>query len=233
MESAINELYEKADECYGYKIGDQIQVNGIDFYVIADSPATQDYVVALKAEPLTVSQVNTYGGVGTANNHVNKYDAYTVGHAYNKNGYGALSYYSSESCGLVNGEIVNTGCITDYDESDIKFIVDAWANDVLNNTNLKVVDGYSVRLIKDIELETFGYGFIGNGVVNVNATVPTWVYDSQYAYWTMTPYPNHKFNVRVVRNQGTTQYHAVYRSYNSDTVRPVINVYKSAIESKN
>ena len=65
VEQAINELYEKADELYGYHIGDEIKVNNIDFYVIADSPASQDYVVALKAEPLTVEEVNTYGGVGT------------------------------------------------------------------------------------------------------------------------------------------------------------------------
>ena len=58
-------MYEKADELYGYHIGDEIKVNNIDFYVIADSPASQDYVVALKAEPLTVEEVNTYGGVGT------------------------------------------------------------------------------------------------------------------------------------------------------------------------
>ena len=53
MEQAINELYEKADELYGYHIGDEITVAGEQYYVIADSHAAQDYIVALKKNVLT------------------------------------------------------------------------------------------------------------------------------------------------------------------------------------
>ena len=42
--------------------------------------------------------------------------------AYDKNGYGGMVYYTSETCG--NGTY--TGCTTDYAASEIKYVVDAW-----------------------------------------------------------------------------------------------------------
>ena len=70
----------------------------------------------LKAEPLTVSEVNTYG----------------VGH---------INRYTSETCGFPNGSYTYAGCITDYSQSEIKYVVDAWASD-------KTSDAIEYRLIK-------------------------------------------------------------------------------------
>lgn len=99
LKSAIDGIYDTANDCYGYSIGDEITVNGEQYYVIADSPATQDYVTALKAEPLTVAEVNLYGGVGTANNHVNVHAGNSNNEAWDNNGYGSIVYFSNANCG--------------------------------------------------------------------------------------------------------------------------------------
>ena len=78
----------------------------------------------LKAEPLTVLEVNTYG-VG----HINRYTSESIETAYDQNGYGGMAYYTSETCGFPNGSYTYAGCITDYSQSEIKYVVDAWASD--------------------------------------------------------------------------------------------------------
>ena len=94
-----------------YKIGDIVPYNGMDFYVIKNSSSEKDSVTLLKAEPLTVEEVNQYGGVGTTNNHVNMYVTSDISAAYyqktyNMNGYGGMAYYSSETCGYVNNNYI-------------------------------------------------------------------------------------------------------------------------------
>ena len=78
----------------------------------------------LKAEPLTVLEVNTYG-VG----HINRYTSESIETAYDQNGYGGMAYYTSETCGFPIGSYTYAGCITDYSQSEIKYVVDAWASD--------------------------------------------------------------------------------------------------------
>lgn len=46
--------------------------------------------------------------------------------AYNYNGYGGMAYYTSETCGWINNNLVETGCTTDYAQSEVKYVVDAW-----------------------------------------------------------------------------------------------------------
>ena len=64
-----------------YTVGDQVTYNNVNYYVIKDSGAKESTVTLLKAEPLTVDEVNTYG-VG----HVNRYATDSIGTAYKKNG---------------------------------------------------------------------------------------------------------------------------------------------------
>ena len=217
VKETIDNLYSKADDCYGYHVGDEITVDGIDFYVIANSPATQDYVVALKKEPLTVAEVNTYGGVGSDNNHVNRYTPSSVGTAYNNRGYGGMAYYTSETCGYVNGSLVITGCNSDYMQSEIKYTVDAWTLANINNNKLKEVNNYKARLITSQEYESL-------------SDTHSWKYNSGYWYWTMSN--NGQFYVLYVFQNGELTYVGGEVRPNV-TVRPVINVYKSAITKHN
>ena len=85
-----------------YKIGREVEYNGMEFYVIKDSSSEEDSVTMLKAEPLTTEEVNLYGGVGTDDNHVNKYTYDSVGTAYNRQGNGGIAYYTSQTCGYIN-----------------------------------------------------------------------------------------------------------------------------------
>ena len=221
-----------------YKIGDEVTYNGINFYVIENSDENSDSVTLLKEEPLTVSEVNKYGGVGTENNHVNKNTDVSNGTAYDQNGYGGMAYYSSETCGYTSTSeyktSVKTGCTTDYAKSEVKYVVDAWALDKLKASDLKEDQiGYSARLITlDDLVDNLGYvsSNLTTSYTSTADVTPSWVYNSNYWYCTMSQYEDFNFNMWSVGNIGGDGYVSrddVYDVY--DTVRPVITIKKSAI----
>ena len=166
--------------------------------------------------------------------------AYTVSHS---NIYGGVAYYSSETCGYVNGSWIYSGCTTDYASSDIKYIVDAWANDKINSSDLVADEtGYSVRLITIEELRNnLGYGSSNNK----NDNVPNWAYLSgYYYYWTMSKNDSVSNNVWYVGYDGILgdEYwekvnsvsdgvggDSMHGSYRSLTIRPVITLKKTAL----
>ena len=209
-----------------YSVGDEVTYNGINYYVIANSSATESTVTLLKSEPLTVDEVNLYGGVGTENNHVNikPYSGYnTVGTALNINGYGGMAYYSSDDCYTVGHASYETGCKVAYDLSDIKYVVDAW----------KIAEAplaLFARLINKEEIETEireydpcgGCGSVATGEFAKN----DWVYNSSYSYWTMSPMDGSTSYVFDVDKSGLLADCGVYHQ---GLVRPVIVLPKSAL----
>ena len=213
-----------------YKIGDEVTYNGINFYVIENSDENSDSVTLLKEEPLTVAEVNKYGGVGTENNHVNMYVETSASYyqkAYDINGYGEMVYYSSSTCGYNS----SGGCTSDYAKSEVKYVVDAWALDKLKVNDLKEdKTGYRARLLSHDDLIT-NLGYIDSldtskTIPSSDGETPSWVYNSKYSYWTMSQYGDSGL-VWEVGNSGL-----VYGSivdYNIDSVRPVITILKSAI----
>ena len=211
-----------------YSVGDEITYNGIKFYVISPSDTKQDYVTLLKDEPLTVEEVNTYG-VG----HINRYTYDSVGTAYNFNGYGGMAYYSSPTCGYVNSSWVNDGCTTNYDESEIKKVVEAWKDAKLTENELKEVNEYKARLITYEDLyNNLDYEVYINGTTILrrpSESTPSWVYNSNYWYWTMSPYNDSAYRVWNVYGNGNLDHDNVSNSYGGGVVRPVINLLKSAI----
>ncbi len=222
-----------------YSIGDTVTINSETYYVIAESDSTQDYVTLLKAEPLTVEEVNTYGGVGTEDNHVNKNASSSQGTAYNQNGYGGMAYYSSETCGYpyvdgVKQSIDISGCesenATSYNKSDIKYVVDAWATDKFTSTDLKEVDGYKARLVQKEELRSQFYPSCSESATfcSKESTTPSWLYNSKYLYWTMTQWNNASSSVWRVFDVGLRG-RSVYDVDGYAAVRPVINLYKSKL----
>ncbi len=216
-----------------YKIGDEITYNGINFYVIENSDETSDSVTLLKAEPLTVAEVNKYGGVGTENNHVNKNTSESKGTADDYNGYGGMAYYSSSTCGY-NGSTnwISDGCTTDYAKSEVKYVVDAWVLDKLKISDLKEdKTGYSARLLSHDDL-IINLGYIdsldtGKTNPSSNGETPSWVYNSNYWYWTMSQYGDSASCVWHVLGNGHVGFYGVH--YYEGTVRPVITIKKSAI----
>lgn len=126
----------------------------------------------------------------------------------------------------------------DYSNSRIKtFLEDTYIN-VLGSSNLKMVDGYRIRLITIDELmSNLGYSWsINSGSWPIaNNNVPTWVYqnfgegqNNVYAYWTMSKYANTNDSVWYVSRYGNLNQIQPYGT--SYAVRPVINLLKSAIE---
>ena len=219
-----------------YNIGDIVTYNGIDFYVIEASDETKDSVTLLKSEPLTVDEVNTYGGVGTGNNHVNVYATNDTSssyyqRAYNSSGYGGMTYYTSETCGYLNGSRIQTGCKTDYNESDVKYVVDAWASDKLNQSDLKEDSlGYKTRLLT-IEDLTNNLGYTkedGDNSMNLNEeNTPSWVYNSNYSYWAIIPFDTSSTLVGNIGSNGNVLSGSLDDP--TDVVRPVITLSKNAI----
>ena len=215
-----------------YSVGDEVTYNGVDYYVLKDSGAKDNVVTLLKATPFTVYEVNTYGGVGTENNHVNRYTSSSQGTAYDINGYGGMAYYNSETCGYNGNEWVESGCTADYEQSEVKYAVDNWAK---SNTNVSLLS--EARLINSDDLEQLGfeYGRIMVGPPEgipgypVNSNVPSWVYE--YTYWTMSAYRDDNnvstSSVFGVESNGVSRFSVGTASCYDTLVRPVVELYKN------
>ena len=121
------------------------------------------------------------------------------------NGYGRVQYGSS----------------TDYSSSTVKQVVDAWKNSAVASR-----DTATARLISHDDLvNNLGYE---NRVDTINpssnGTTPTWVYNSNYWYWTMSQYGDSS-GVWDVNNDGELGNSGVS---SSRMVRPVLVLSKSA-----
>ena len=208
-----------------YTSGDQVTYNGMDFYVIANSDETSESVTLLKAEPLTVDEVNKYG-VG----HINKYTYSNQGTASDGNGYGGMAYYSSSTCGY-NGSIwVEDGCTTDYEQSDVKYAVDTWMADKFDTNDLtEDILGYKTRLLTVEELTTnLGYMYVERETssgYDKSSDTPIWVYNSNYRYWTMNQYKDSVSSVWLVSYDGDAYNGNVY--FQNEVIRPVVTLLKS------
>lgn len=215
-----------------YNVGDEVLYNRMKFYVIKNSSSDSDYVTLLKKKPLTVNEVNIYGGVGTDSNHVNKYTKPNLNKSYDNSGYGGIAYYTSETCGYINDNWILSDCKSDYADSDIKYVVDNWLKDNFDSNDL-IIDGigYSGRLLTIEELRNnLGYGDSNNRTANT----PSWLYNLGYYgdYWTMSE------GVWVISSSGGGLHTAPVYGYlfgssgggfPFKSVRPVINLKKEAI----
>ena len=205
-----------------YSIGDEVTYNNVDYYVIKNSDDTKTNVTLLKSEPLTVEEVNQYG-VG----HINRYHSNSRNTVYNHNGYGGIAYYTSNNCMYQ----VETGCITNYNDSDIKYIVDRWAQ-------AKVPTGMQeARLITFNDLtEDLGYKPQQTSPSSEEylpaENTPNFVYSSNYWYWTMTPLNDTSAFVYAVRSDiisWSTVCSDEPGPVNIGVVRPVVTIKKSAL----
>ena len=225
-----------------FSIGQSIKVNGKLYYVINKDGKYKDYVVALKDAPLKVEQVNTYG-VG----YINRYTNDHVDTVYDINGYGGLTFYSSETCGIVNGRIITSDCDNDYRTSDIRHVVDNWGIEEFKKGELKEValDGYGSYKARLLTVEDM----IESGAWKVDccsgdsdnlksiryvSSLPFFI-NFPY-YWTMSNYKGlnmdrHQNKVFYIDSYGFADPLSVYsgREY---VVRPVINVYKDKIDKE-
>ena len=137
---------------------------------------------------------------------------YSAGTGAITNGSGGMQYHASSSA---------------YNGSYIKTTVDAWKA-------AKAPAATEARLIQYDEFANLGYEW---GVYNVSnegyvkgENTPSWVYNSNYRYWTMSPYNDSSSSVWLVFGSGNLYDYGV--SIDDDgVVRPVIVLSKSELSS--
>ena len=214
-----------------YEIGDKITYKGNSYYVIKASETTDSYVTVMKEIPLTVSEVNQYG-VG----YINKNTPDSQGVVYDRNGYGKVAYYSSDSCKNMD----YSGCTNSYDQSDVKHIVDAWSLDTVNlGLNALVLDeeGYKVRLIKfDELLENLGFELqqinpTSQAYMYTDAT-PEWVVLENDSYWTMSQDNDSTYRVfeaSSILSSVEVNVAGKFIAGHGALIRPVVNLSKTVL----
>ena len=139
--------------------------------------------------------------------------------AYNNNGYGGMAYYSSSTCG--NGTY--TGCTSNYAQSEVKYVVDAWKNakaPAASEARLITYDELLNNLGFELDDEQTGYKASAENT-------PSWVYNSNYWYWTMSQYEDSASSVWDVYGDGSLRDY--YVGSGNSVVRPVITISKSSI----
>ena len=208
-----------------YNVGDEVTYNGVDYYVLKDSGAKDNVVTLLKATPLTTEEVNLYGGVGTEDNHVNRYITHYPGTqsdgALDKNGYGDMAYYNTQDCSYVR-----TNCTNDYANSNIKFVIDNWSKNSIIKEKLK-----QARLITKDEYESnceevYYIDDSGDEKARLEPQYE-WLYNNQYEYWTMSVSNDSNDTVLGISSSGN--FFDAVEVYKTDrnVVRPVVELYKN------
>ena len=222
-----------------YQVGDEVSYNNVDYYVIANSGTNEANVTLLKKTPLTTSEVNTYGGVETTNNHVNMYvtedtsasyyqQALNINYNNSDTGIGGMAYYTSSTCTNYG---TTDGCTTSYADSEIKYVVDAWKSD-------KAPLAIEARLITLDDLtDNLGMEFttLNETTMRVVETeeTPSWIFGTNYGYWTSTTNADKTNQVWYVSTDGNISSYGVHgsREHHLRVVRPVIIIQKSALSN--
>lgn len=160
-----------------------------------------DYVTLLKKDSLNVNELSNYFVAGTD----------------------GLMYYGKEGC-------INNNTCNLFNESSIKFALDNYKNNIDND--LKDVNGYKIRLITIEELSKFGYiDKTSSNYFESTSNTPYWLNDAIGDYWIMNSNNNTVNKSFIKVNYNHNGY--IYEVNAYDTlarVRPVINVYKSALK---
>ena len=221
----VDYVYGKDKQPKSYSIGDEVSYNNEDYYVIKNSGINDLYLTLLKKNPLTVAEVNQYG-----TGHVNMYacqssDSSCYQTAYDSNGYGGMAYYTSSSC---IGYGVSSDCTANYEQSEIKYVVDAWKLD-------KAPLATEARLITLDDLtDNLGIEFNTNNPTSYQIVQtddsPMWVFGEDYYYWTMTTNTDKTSEVWSIssRSNGMINSNGVQYGY-IEVVRPVIVLDKSVL----
>ncbi len=217
-----------------YSLGDIVTYKNNKYYVISDE---NNVVTLLKASPLTTSEVNAYGA-----GHVNAYSKMRLNpesdfhekEAVNVYGYGGMAFYQNENCKVYNGSF-DDGCGNSYNDSEIKYVVDSWADDNVDSEDLLLdYTGYSVRLLTVDDL-TNNFGFEYRKQTESSSTLnyiktedtPSWVYKFNYC-WLMTGEDDSKKAFRM-QTDGIL-YSEITNSFG--LVRPVITISKTNLDLK-
>ena len=213
-----------------YHIGDPIIVAGEQYFILRNSLDTDDYVVALKKDILTDSELEEFG-----EGHINMYFKSTDEY-YRRPNNGYIAYYTSLECGYPDGSTFvggRPGCDKNkYETSEVKYIVDAWAAAKFQNNEIKIVDDYSARLLNVDDL--MGLNYYQGDYGSYYPSNQNDIYDNYKWFWSgkasWTMIPSVMYNEAYHFGGSSTQIGDDYIYSYMYGVRPVINVLKSAIK---
>ena len=185
-----------------YVFGEKVVYDNNYYYVIEDSDSDTRYVSLLKEELLTSQEVNEYSSNYTSIN-------------------GEYPYYETDNC----NSSVQTNCSVDYYVSDVKFIVDNWANQYDND--LVRVNGLKARLLtEDIFKTKLGYESYYDSphtCYRVGEDTLEWAYFNGKSYWAMSRFEDGSSVYGIGSNV------IPEKVYNKLYIRPVINLNKCAL----
>ncbi len=220
-----------------YKAGDKVIFNDEEYYVISDSDSSKKYITLLKNKALTVDEIARFGSDSNGHlivnsNFINLDDPEKVIFEYTDD-IGGINYYSADDCSVTykwNGSsysyesTITSGCKNDYDDSDVKKVVDNWSSSF--SDKLVKVDGYESRLIYLTELvNNFDYRIRNGSSYIYGENTPTFLLEENYPQWLI--YSKEKNGNRLIRFNGRN----IDRTNLTDSgaIRPVINLNKCAL----
>ena len=222
-------IFIKKVEAYSY--GEEVTYNNMKFNVLKDNGES---VTILKQTPLLANDVDYYG-----RGHINMYNLYYIGYpstkytkkSANDKGYGAIAFYSRKKCSNIDKNY--SGCVNDYNKSDVKYVVDAWANQEFGSENLvKDETGYSARLMTKEEIEKYYvYEYRESSPTNptlvrvISDETPSWLYQSGMTSWLMTP-------VGDGNNVYDDKLYEIY-VYDYKYIRPIVTINKTELDRNN
>ncbi|MBQ9318829.1 MAG: hypothetical protein IJR82_04295 [Bacilli bacterium] len=185
-----------------YKVGDVITVHESSYHVIENSDSNQNYVTLMRDDGFSSNEIRLFSVESTSSWYVNPY-----------------------CWGPDSGD-----CTSDYNNSSIYSLIDKWMFYIFDDDELVEVNGYKARLINIDELQNLGYEVkpdVSELTYYDSGNVPSWVYDSEKSYWTMSPYEDSLTNVYYFSEE------VFKRNVNERSeIRPVINLNKNVIEIK-
>lgn len=195
-----------------YNIGDDVIYNNELYHVISDSSNNDNYVTLLKDKPLTYDEIDKYGKNANGYYYVTRKisDNEFVPDISNfDDGIGGIKYFYS-NCFYKTKDIEYNYCSSNYDKSIVRAVVNNWSKNI--DEDLVKVNGYRARLINSDEI---------NNVIQYD-----WAGSDNYIYWSMDG--RDSFNVIQI-NQSPY----ISSIWNSNAIRPVINLNKCAVELNN
>jgi prepilin-type N-terminal cleavage/methylation domain-containing protein len=215
-EYVINRIYKE------YKIGDVIEFAGSNWYVIENSSKFTDYVTLLKENTLTAEELTENYRI-TSNGTVTDKMAYYWNDTCHQGSSSLIYYYGLDG---QYDTTINSGCrgaVKTYDKSKVKEFLENTYIKSLNDSNLKEIDGYKIRLLSLNELiENFDYSESTNTNYKKGLNTPSFIYSDQY----MINYNNSYYLWYMNLNGNCKGNNGVYIVWK---IRPVINLYKDSI----
>ena len=195
----------------GYTYGEEEEAPTYTTYSIGDEVTYNNVAYrVIKDSSSSESTVTLLKAEPLSYSDVQTYSAGTGAQTSDQNGYGGMQYHSSSSA---------------YEGSYVKTTVDAWKQaqaPAASEARLITINDLTTNLGYDLDTSATSESYIKT------ESTPSWVYNSNYWYWTMSQYQDSASSVWGVDVDGSL-YASGVSGYT--VVRPVITLSKSNLSS--